>query len=61
MRLGMTDVQAAASVTRQMVGQAYLLASTDLFRLSAWLCIALVAIVWCTRRPSAPSGPVAAD
>ena len=60
-RLGLTDVQAAAAVTRQMVGQAYLLASTDLFRLSAWLCLAMVVIVWFTRRPSAPSGPIAAD
>jgi len=60
-RFGMTDVQAAAAVTRQMVGQAYLLASTDLFRLSAWLCIGLAALVWLTRRPGAPSGPVAAD
>jgi len=60
-RMGLTDTQAAGAMTRQMVGQAYLLASTDLFRLSAWLCITLVVIVWFTRRPSAPSGPVAAD
>ena len=31
----------AAAVTRQLVQQAYLLASTDLFRLSAWLSAAL--------------------
>ena len=61
MRMGMTDVQAAGAITRQMVGQAYLLASTDLFRLSAWLCLVLVAIVWFTRRASPPQGPVAAD
>ncbi len=60
-RMGLTDVQTAAAITRQMVGQAYLLASTDLFRLSAWLCIAMTVIVWFTRRPSAPAGPVAAD
>jgi len=60
-RLGLTDVQAAGAVTRQMVGQAYLLASTDLFRLSAWLCLVLVAIVWFTRRASPPAGPIAAD
>jgi len=59
--LGMTDTQAAAAITRQMVGQAYLLASTDLFRLSAWLAGASVIIVWLTRRPKPPSGPVAAD
>lgn len=60
-RLGLDATQAAAAVTRQLVGQAYLLASTDLFRLSAWLSAALVIVVWFTRRPSAPSGPVAAD
>ncbi len=60
-RLGMSDVQAAGAITRQMVGQAYLLASTDLFRLSAWLCVALIAIVWLTRRASPMQGHVAAD
>lgn len=45
-----------------MVGQAYLLASTDLFRLSAYLSGALLIIVWLCRRPSAHgAGPVAAD
>ncbi|TPG13649.1 DHA2 family efflux MFS transporter permease subunit [Sphingomonas oligophenolica] len=59
--LGLTDVQAAGAVTRQLVGQAYLLASTDLFRVSAWLCVALIVIVWFTRRPSGGGAPVAAD
>jgi len=59
--LGLTDTQAAGAVTRQMVGQAYLLASTDLFRISAWLCLGMIALVWLTRRPAAPSGPIAAD
>ncbi len=60
-RLGLSATQAAAAVTRQMVGQAYLLASTDLFRLSAWLSGGLIVLVWICRRPSAPTGPVAAD
>ena len=60
-QMGMTDLQAAGAITRQMVGQAYLLASTDLFRLSAWLCLSLVVVVWFTRRASPPQGPVAAD
>ncbi|WP_267394521.1 MULTISPECIES: DHA2 family efflux MFS transporter permease subunit [unclassified Sphingomonas] len=60
-KLGMTSTQAAGAVTRQMVQQAYLLASTDLFRLSAWLCVGLTIIVWFTRRPGAISGHVAAD
>ncbi|USU13599.1 DHA2 family efflux MFS transporter permease subunit [Sphingomonadaceae bacterium OTU29THOMA1] len=60
-RMGATSTQAAAAVTRQMVGQAYLLASTDLFRVSAWLCAVLIVIVWFTRRPKGGHGPVAAD
>jgi len=46
--LGLTDTQAAAAVTRQMVGQAYLLASTDIFYVSAWLCIVLAGLTWFT-------------
>ncbi len=38
-----------------------LLASTDLFRLSAWLSAVLIVVVWFTRRPAANNGPVAAD
>lgn len=53
--MGLSATQAAAAITRQLVGQAYLLASTDLFRLSAILCLMLSALVWLTRRPS-PSG-----
>ena len=60
-RLGLTDAQAIGAVTRQMVGQAYLLASTDLFRLSAWLCLILIVLVWFTRRPTGGGHTVAAD
>lgn len=60
-RVGLNATQAAGAITRQMVQQAYLLASTDLFRVSAWLCAGLIVIVWFTRRPSPPQGPVAAD
>jgi DHA2 family multidrug resistance protein len=60
-KMGATSTQAAAAITRQMVGQAYLLASTDLFRVSAWLCVVLIVIVWFTRRPKGGHGPVAAD
>ncbi len=60
-RMGATSTQAAGAITRQMVGQAYLLASTDLFRISAWLSAALIIVVWFTRRPKGGHGPVAAD
>lgn len=60
-QMGLDATQAAAVVTRQMVGQAYLLASTDLFRLSAWLAGGLLVLVWLCRRPGAMQGAVAAD
>ena len=58
---GMTAPQAVGALTRQLTGQAYLLASTDLFWLSALLCVGGLVLVWLCRRPAAPSGPVAAD
>ena len=60
-RLGFDPTQAAAAITRQLVQQAYLLSSSDLFRVSAWLCFALVMLVWFTKRPMPPTGPVSAD
>lgn len=60
-QLGLNSTQAAAAVTRQMVQQAYLLASTDLFRISAWLCGATIVVVWFTRRAAPMQGAVAAD
>jgi len=59
--VGLTDQQSVAAITRQMINQAYLLASTDLFRLSGWICFALTFTLWLTRRPAPPKGPVAAD
>ena len=59
--LGLSDLQAAGVAIRQIGGQAYLIASTDLFRLSAWLCFALAATVWLARRPEPHEGPIAAD
>lgn len=60
-RLGLDPAQSAAVVTRNMAGQAYLLASTDLFWLSSVLCGILIVFVWMTKRPGAAAGPVAAD
>ena len=61
-RAGLDATQAAGAITRQMIGQAYLLASTDLFRLSAWLSGSLLILVWFCRRPLTGAGPaVAAD
>jgi DHA2 family multidrug resistance protein len=48
--LGFTDLQAYAAISRSMVGQAYLLASDDLFWISGWLSVAMLAVVWFARR-----------
>jgi DHA2 family multidrug resistance protein len=44
--MGLPDLAAKTAVTRAMTGQAYLLASVDMFTFSAWLCILAIAIVW---------------
>lgn len=59
--LGMNQLQAAGSVGRAVVNQAYLLATLDLFWISGWLAIALVGLVWFTRRPAPSEHVVAAD
>jgi DHA2 family multidrug resistance protein len=60
--LGLSDLAAKAAVTRTMIGQAYLLAADDIFYISAWLCIALIGLVWLCRPAKSGGGPpVAAD
>jgi len=48
--MGMPELAAKAAVSRGMAGQAYLLASVDIFTVSAWLCIAAIVIVWLCRK-----------
>jgi DHA2 family multidrug resistance protein len=60
-RLGLEDVSAKMAMTRDMVRQAYLLASLDLFTLSAWLCVGLIVLVWLCRRPHGGGALPAAD
>jgi DHA2 family multidrug resistance protein len=59
--LGLTDVQAAAAIGRQLTQQAYLLAANDIFIASAVLSLILTSTIWLTRRPAPLTGPVAAD
>ena len=60
--LGLPELAAKSAVTRSMIGQAYLLASVDMFTVSAWLCVVAIAIVWLCRK-ARPHGPaiIAAD
>jgi DHA2 family multidrug resistance protein len=59
--LGLTPRQAAGAITRQIVGQAYLLSATDLFWLCGWISFTLIAVVWLARKPAAITGAIAAD
>jgi DHA2 family multidrug resistance protein len=59
--LGLTQRQAAAAITRQIIGQAYLLSATDLFWLCGWTSFVLIIVVWLARKPAAMVGVVAAD
>ena len=59
---GLTDPQAYALLARNLLSQAYLLSSLDLFWASGWICVGLIVIVWMARRAFAGGGPpVAAD
>lgn len=60
--VGLSDLAAKASLARTMTGQAYLLAADDIFYISGWLAIALIAMVWlCRPAKSGGGAPVAAD
>ena len=47
---GLSAQQAMGSVTQQVINQAYLLATLDLFRISAWVAVLLIPCIWLTRR-----------
>jgi len=59
--LGASARQGAAAIARQMVQQAYLLSADDLFWISGWISLAMIALVWFARRPASTARHVAAD
>jgi len=59
--LGTSSLQAIGSIGRSLVNQAYLLSTLDIFWISGWLAIAMVALVWLARRPAPAEHNVAAD
>ena len=59
--LGLSDLGAKAAVSRNMVGQAYLLASVDMFTVSAWLCVLGIVLVWLCHRAQPHGPPTAAE
>jgi len=48
--VGLTAQQALGSVTNQVTGQAYLLATIDIFRVCAILMLAVLPLVWLTKK-----------
>ncbi len=59
---GFTDLQSYGLLARNLVQQAYLLASIDLFWISGWLSVAMIAVVWLARRSISGGGAhIAAD
>jgi DHA2 family multidrug resistance protein len=59
--LGLSDPAAKAAVSHDMVSQAYLLASVDIFYVSGWLCLAAIVLVWFCRKASGAGGVPALD
>ncbi len=61
-RAGLSVAQAVGALDVRVVGQAYLLASDDIFRISAWIMALLLPCVWLTRKAlGAGGGHAAAD
>jgi len=58
---GLSLPQAVSAIGRQVVDQAYLLSTLDLFRISAWLMVILVPFVWLTNRALGAGAAPAAD
>ena len=48
--MGFTDLQAYGLLAHNLVQQAYLLSSTDLFWISGWLSIVLIGAIWTARK-----------
>jgi len=57
---GASASQAMAAMMQQVIHQAYFLATIDLFRISAWITIALIPIVWLTTKAVRQDGAHAA-
>jgi DHA2 family multidrug resistance protein len=57
--MGLSELAGKALLTRGMEGQAYLLASIDVFHVSMGLCLALTGVVWLCHRTAKPAQPVA--
>ena len=57
---GFSDLQAYGVLSRNLSLQSYLLSSIDLFWISGWLSILLIAVIWTARRAQSSGGTHAA-
>ena len=58
---GMSPLQAAGAVMRQVVNQAYLLSSLEMFWICGWLAVLTIPVIWLCRKPAPSEHVVAAD
>jgi DHA2 family multidrug resistance protein len=58
---GLDLPQSVSAIARQVVDQAYLLSTLDLFRMAAWLMVLLVPCVWLTNQALGAGAQAAAD
>jgi DHA2 family multidrug resistance protein len=58
---GFSTAQSLGVLARNLVNQAYMLSSIDFFWASGWICLAILPLVWLTRRARGGAGPAAAD
>jgi DHA2 family multidrug resistance protein len=53
---GLTQQQAAGALTRTLINQSYLMSSLDIFWFAGMGCIAMLVLIWFTRKPLPPQG-----
>jgi MFS transporter, DHA2 family, multidrug resistance protein len=59
--LGLTPAQADGTLLRMTVRQAYILSALDIFWVSGWACLVLIATIWLCRKPAPTEHHVAMD
>jgi DHA2 family multidrug resistance protein len=57
---GLTDTQAVGVLNRSVVEQSFMMSSLDYFWITCWMSLAVIALIWMTRRPKVASGIAAA-
>jgi len=59
--LGIDKAHGLGVMTQELIHQAYTLSSIDIFYISGIGSLAMMGLVWFTRRPAPATGPIAAD